>query len=174
MRHKIIIIMPSRPSQLRFSAESVFSELSRPTRESDSSRSAPRRIRLGRLVSDSAESLNRGYGRWLLLLGHLLGQSSLKAALLRRLPECLHAQFYYIGHGTRWYPYWAFELWNCLGDKGLVWLNKSLSKINDIGKCLMKREGQIDIYVQKQIWIQNCESSMPSSLWAIILKLQRE
>ena len=59
MRHKIIIIMPSRPSQLRFSAESVSSELSRPTRDSDSSRSGPRRIRRGRLVSDSAASLNR-------------------------------------------------------------------------------------------------------------------
>ena len=59
MSHKIIIIMPSRPSQLRFSAESISSELSRPTRDSDSSRSGPRRIRLGRLVSDSAETLNR-------------------------------------------------------------------------------------------------------------------
>jgi len=61
MSYKIIIIMPSRPSQLRFSAESVFSELSRPTRDSDSSRSGLKRIRLGRLISDSAESLNRGY-----------------------------------------------------------------------------------------------------------------
>jgi len=59
MRHKIIIIIPSRPSQLRFSAESVSSELSRSTRDSDSSRSGPRQIRLGRLVSDSAETLNR-------------------------------------------------------------------------------------------------------------------
>jgi len=59
MRYKIIIIMPSRPSQLRFSAESVSSELSRSTRNSDSSRSGPRRIRLGQLVSDSAEFLNR-------------------------------------------------------------------------------------------------------------------
>ena len=60
MRHKIII-MPSRPSRPQFSAESVSSELSRPTRDSDSSRSGPRRIRLGRLVSDSAESLNHGW-----------------------------------------------------------------------------------------------------------------
>jgi len=60
MRYKIIIIMSSRPSQLRFSAKSVSYELSRPTRDSDSSRSGPRRIRL---VSDSAESLNRA-GRW--------------------------------------------------------------------------------------------------------------
>ena len=59
MRHKIIIIMPSRPSQLLFSVESVSSEMSKPTRDSDSSRSGPRRIRLSRLVSDSAESLNR-------------------------------------------------------------------------------------------------------------------
>jgi len=59
MRHKINIIMPSQPSQLRFSAEWVSSELSRPTRDSDSFRSGPRRIRLGQLVSDSAESLNR-------------------------------------------------------------------------------------------------------------------
>ena len=50
--------MPSRPSQPQFSTESVSSELSRLTRDSDSSRSGPRRIRLGRLVSDSAESLN--------------------------------------------------------------------------------------------------------------------
>ena len=49
MRHKIIIIMPSRPSQLRFSTESVSSELSRPTRDSDSSRSGPRRVWLGRV-----------------------------------------------------------------------------------------------------------------------------
>ena len=62
MRHKIIIIMPSRPSQLRFSTESVSSELSRPTRDSDSSWSGPRQIRLGRLISDSAESLNRACG----------------------------------------------------------------------------------------------------------------
>ena len=54
--------MSSRPNQLRISAELVSSELSRPTRDSDSSRSGPRRIRLGRLVSDSAESLNRVHG----------------------------------------------------------------------------------------------------------------
>jgi len=64
MRHKIIIIMPSQPSQLRFSTESVSSELNRPTRDSDSSRSGPRQIRLGRLVSDSAESLNRDGHRY--------------------------------------------------------------------------------------------------------------
>ena len=58
MRHKISIIMPSRPSQLRFSTESISSELSRPTHDSELSRSGPRQIRLGRLVSDSAESLN--------------------------------------------------------------------------------------------------------------------
>jgi len=61
--------MPSRPSQLRFSAESVSSELSRPTRDSESSRSGPRRIQLSRLVSDSAKSLNQGgcvLGEWLL------------------------------------------------------------------------------------------------------------
>ena len=42
-------IRPSQPSRLRFSPESVSFELSRLTRDSNSSRSGPRRIRPSRL-----------------------------------------------------------------------------------------------------------------------------
>ena len=71
----------NRPSQLRFLAESVSFELSRPTCDSDSSRSGPRRIRLGRLVSDSAESLNHDF--LLLLFSDFRLSSSIQSLTMR-------------------------------------------------------------------------------------------